>query len=306
MDHTAATKRALAILASYGQDGARPGDVAEFRADPAIPALQGPSPYVAAVFTTSVDGPAGPIPVRVYRPVEDSTPRPGLIYYHGGGFVICDLDSHDGLCRALANGTGHVVLAVDYRRAPEHPFPAAPDDAEAAARRIAAEADRFGIDASRLSVMGDSAGGNLAAVVAQQSLEYGPAIAHQVLLVPGIQWPGPVSTASFRELGSGYYLTTEHLDWFVEHYRPDPNDPRAVPGLRDDLSGLPPATVITAELDPLRDEGEWYADRLASAGVDAQRRRFEGALHLFFVATAVEPRGQAELVDYVADRLGRP
>ncbi|MEW2516467.1 alpha/beta hydrolase [Streptomyces sp. NPDC046870] len=312
-DYTTSTEEALAVLAAHGQRGQRPADVRQARADTALAALFGPAPRTASVTSAVVPGPAGPLTLTVYRPVEDRPtgtrgPRPGLVYFHGGGFVQGGPDSHSGFLSALAGVTRHVVVSVDYRLAPENPFPAAVLDAGATTRHVAAHAGDLGIDPARLAVGGDSAGATLAAVVAQQCRAWGgPELVHQVLITPLTLYPPRADTVSRRELGQGYFLTTELLDWYAECYAPDAadrTDTRAAPALASDLSSLPAATVITAGLDPLRDEGEQYARALHTAGVDVRVRRQRGAFHLLWLATKVAPAVQAEVIDVIRERLG--
>ncbi|MFI9726014.1 alpha/beta hydrolase [Streptomyces sp. NPDC052092] len=306
-DYTERTHAVLAAMAAGGGSGRRPADAAQARADRTVPALAGPAPDTVTVTPATVPGPAGPLALRVYRPAHARAPGAGLVYLHGGGFVVGGPDSHHGALCALADTTEHVVVAVDYRLAPEHPFPAAVEDAEAATRQVAAHAQDFGIDAGRLSVAGDSAGATLAAVVAQSSRTRGASyLAHQVLITPLTAFPPYVDTASRRELAQGYYLTRELLDWYTECYVPDAadrGDPRAAPGLATDLRGLPSATVITGGLDPLHDEGERYARDMAAAGVDVRVRRLRGAFHLLWLATALAPAAQAEVFSLVDERL---
>ena len=208
--------------------------------------------------------------------------------------MICDLDTHDGVCRALANGAGCIVVSVDYRLAPEHKFPAAADDAFAATEWVAKHAVEIGGDPSRVAVAGDSAGGNLAAVVAQTAKDRGgPKLAFQLMVYPVTDYD--FDTGSYRDNAEGYMLTTAAMKWFWNHYLPDEKaglDPQASPLRADDLSGVPPALVITAEFDPLRDEGEAYAARLASAGVPAKSTRYDGMIHGFFSMSALLPQGR--------------
>ena len=228
-------------------------------------------------------GPAGDIPLRLYANDHDGL-RPALVYFHGGGFVFGNLDTHDAVCRALAKESGAVVIAVDYRLAPEHKFPAAVDDSFAATVWIAANAERLGIDAKRIAVGGDSAGGNLATVVAMRCRDAGgPKLAAQVLIYP-VADVSTFETESHRELGEGYFLTRAAMEWFTGHYLASAEHkrhPEASPLLAPNLSGLPPALVITAEFDPLRDEGEAYAKRLQQAGVPVTVTRYPGMIHGF-------------------------
>ena len=242
-------------------------------------------PEVAQVRELQASGPAGPIPLRLYRPISssDSALLPVLVYFHGGGWVIGDLDTHDNLCRALANEAGCAVVAVDYRLSPEHRFPAAVDDAIAATRWVQAHAAEFKLDASRLAVGGDSAGGNLAAVVSIAARDSGDLpIAYQLLIYPATDQHR--SAPSHTTNGEGYLLTRDTMDYFSGHYISDPAqypDWRASPLLHPDLSKLPPALVLTAGYDPLRDEGAAYAEALTAAGNRASYVCFERQIHGF-------------------------
>jgi len=258
----------------------------------------GPSEEVAAVDDLAIPGPAGDLPARVYRPSTEHG-LPVVVYFHGGGWVLGDIESHDPTCRALANRAGAVVVSVDYRLAPEAPFPAAVEDCLAATRWVAASADRLGVDGARLAVAGDSAGGNLAAVVAQLGRdEGGPAIRFQLLVYPVTD--GAMDTASYRDNGEGYFLTAKDMRWFYDLYAGPVDDPRVSPLRAADLAGLPPAMVITAEFDPLRDEGDAYAARLAGAGVPVEHVACPGMIHGFFgMGAAVDAAGA------VVDRAGR-
>ena len=237
---------------------------------------------VARVEEVVAPGPAGDITVRVYTP-EGRGPFPMLVFFHGGGFVLCSLDTHDGLCRALANGAGCLVASVDYRLAPEAPFPAAPEDCLAATRWVAENAARLGGDPARMAVGGDSAGGNLAAVTALMVRDLGgPALAHQLLIYPVIDYG--FDTPSYRQNAEGYLLSRDMMRWFWGHYlknEADADDPFASPLRAPDLANLPPAHVITAEYDPLRDEGEAYAQRLLAAGIRTELIRYDGVFHGF-------------------------
>ncbi len=243
---------------------------------------------VEKIENRTIPGPAGEIAVRIYTPAGDG-PLPVLVYFHGGGFVICDLDSHDSICRALANGGGCVVISVDYRLAPESPFPAAPEDCYAATCWAAEQPASAGFDASRLAVGGDSAGGNLSAVVALMARDRsGPRIAHQLLIYPVTDCA--FDTPSYRENAEGYLLSREMMRWFWHRYLENPEDaanPMASPLRAEKLEGLPAATVITAEFDPLRDEGEAFAAKLEAAGVPMERTRYDGMFHGFFGMTDI-------------------
>jgi acetyl esterase len=214
---------------------------------------------------------------------------PLVAFFHGGGWVLCGLDSHDEACRQLANGTGAIVMSVDYRLAPEHRFPTAAEDAYAATRWLADHGADLGGDPARLAVAGDSAGGNLAASVALMARDRGgPALVFQLLVYPVLDHS--FDTGSYKENATGYFLTVDAMRWFWAQYlgpHGDGSDPYVSPLRAADLSGLPPAHVVTAEFDPLRDEGEAYAARLSAAGVPTEARRYDGAFHGFFSMTAV-------------------
>jgi acetyl esterase/lipase len=263
----------------------------------------GPPEDVARVENVEAPGPAGAIPVRVYVPEGDG-PFPVLVYFHGGGWVIGNLDTHDVALRALANRAGSVVASVDYRLAPEHPFPAAPEDCFAATVWASSEIGAFGGDPSRLAVGGDSAGGNLAAVVSQMARDRGgPSIVYQLLVYPAVD--ASMSSASIAENGDGYLLTKGWMDWFYGHYLTSPTDaenPLVSPSRAESLAGLPPALVITAEFDPLRDEGEAYAAALRAAGVDAEAARYDGMIHGFFTMGAGLSRSN-EAIEHAATAL---
>jgi acetyl esterase len=235
-----------------------------------------------------IPGPGGDFPVRVYRP-DGPGPHPVVVFFHGGGFVIGGIETHDGVCHQLATRVPAVVVSVDYRLAPEHRFPAAVEDSSAAATWVSEHAADLDADAGRLAVAGDSAGGNLSAVVSLRARAAGgPPIAFQLLVYPATDLTR--SEPSHKENAEGYLLTTELMDWFMAHYfgdRTDLRHPDASPLFVEDLSGLPPALVITAEFDPLRDEGEAYASRLREAGVDARVSRYDGMIHGFFGMDAV-------------------
>ena len=236
----------------------------------------------------SIAGPSGDIPIRIYRPPSDG-PLPIIVFLHGGGFVIGNIDSHDPTCQQLATRVPAVVVSVDYRLAPEHPFPAPVEDCWAALAWAASHASELGADPARLAVAGDSAGGNLSAVIARRARDAGgPAVAFQLLIYPATDMTR--SHASHKENGEGYMLTTDSMDWFMGHYfaaDADQLHADASPQFVKDLSGLPPALVITAEFDPLRDEGEAYGEALRSAGVDARVSRYDGMIHGFFGMDAV-------------------
>jgi acetyl esterase len=249
-----------------------------------VGAVQSPPPAVAEVRDLAVDGPDGAIRLRYYRPIGASGGAlPVLVYYHGGGWVLGDLDTHDAMCRELANRAGCAVIAVDYRRGPEHRFPAAVIDGIAAARWVHEHATELGLDGSRLAVGGDSAGGNLAAVVSIAARDGGELpIAFQLLIYPATDMH--CTAPSHAENGRGYMLPRETLAWFIRHYVADPaqySDWRASPLLHPDLSRLPPALVLTAGFDPLRDEAAAYAKRLTAAGNRASYVLFARQMHGF-------------------------
>ena len=247
--------------------------------------LQPPPPEVGRVQDLRAGGPNGPIPLRLYRPIgtSDAAVLPVLVYYHGGGWVIGDLDTHDTLCRELANLSGRALIAVDYRLGPEHRFPAAVTDCIAATRWVSEHAAELGLDASRLAVGGDSAGGNLAAVVSIDAREAGNLpIAFQLLIYPATDMY--CSAPSHAENAQGYFLTRDTMDYFIGHYIADPaqyGDWRASPLLHPDLSNLPPSLVLTAGFDPLRDEGAAYAKRLTDAGNRSSYVHFPRQIHGF-------------------------
>ena len=238
---------------------------------------------VAEVRNLTASGPHGAIALRLYRPAGAARPAPTLVYYHGGGWTMGDLDTHDVLCRQLADESGFVVVSVDYRMGPEHRFPAAVDDVLAATRWLQAQADELGLDASRFAVGGDSAGGNLAAVVALAWRDAGEAVPlkFQLLIYPATDMR--MGSPSHTSNGQGYLLTADTIQYFRSHYLAPEEyaDWRASPLLHADLSGLPPALVITAGFDPLRDEGRQYADALSAAGSPAQYVCFERQIHGF-------------------------
>lgn len=240
---------------------------------------------IGKVEDRTIPGPGGEIPVRLYTPVAAGGTCPALVYYHGGGWVIGDLDTHDALCRTLANEAGCKVIAVDYRLAPEHPFPAAFDDAYAAVKWVEANASEIGIDPNRIAVAGDSAGGNLAAAVCLKAkAEKAPEIAFQLLIYPVTD--APRGTQSYKDFAEGHFLEAEGMDWFWNHYvlsaGVDPSNPYAAPLRASSFAGLPPAYVVTAGFDVLRDEGKAYAEALKKAGVDVEYVNYEGMIHGFF------------------------
>ena len=249
--------------------------------------LQPDPPDMAEVRQLTCPGPGGALPLRLYRPkgTAKTAVLPALVYFHGGGWVIGDLDTHDTLCRELANGSGAAVVSVDYRLAPEHPFPAPVDDAFAATKWIAANAPSLGVDANRIAVGGDSAGGNLAIVVALMARDAGgPKLRFQLLIYPATDFSN--TQISYEENGGVLPLTTPVMLYFKRHYvghlgQAAVTDWRASPLSAPSVKGLPPALVMTAGYDVLRDEGQDFADRLESAGIAVERRHYPGQIHGF-------------------------
>jgi acetyl esterase/lipase len=253
----------------------------------AVVPLTGPPAELAEVVDTTLPGPAGPVPVRVYRPTTDPG-LPAVAYFHGGGWMLCDLDTHDTTCRDIARHAGAVVVAVDYRRSPEDPFPAALDDCLAVTRALLDGSAGLGTDPARVAVAGDSAGGNIAAAITQALRGTAPALAHQVLVYPLVD-AHMTPTASYDEFGEGHFLTRRDIAYFLRAYAGDADrdDPRLSPARAHDLHGLPPATVVTAECDPLRDEGAAYADALTAAGVPVHYACFPGQVHPFVLLAGI-------------------
>ena len=273
-----------------------------------FPLAEMPVEEVARTEDRIIGGPDGvELPIRIYWPEITDELLPVVVFFHGGGWAMGGIDTHDGQAREMVNRTGAVHVSVDYRLAPESRFPAAADDCYAATQWVVENAVSIGADADRLGVAGDSAGGNLAAVVAQMARDRGgPAIAHQLLIYPCCDmdtdaWP------SQTENGFDYFLTKESMDWFYDQYADaaDRDNPYASPIKAADLSGLPPACVITAEYDPLRDEGEAYGRRLQEAGVDCEIHRYAGMFHGFFGMTmAVSGAVEAQETAAAAVRAG--
>jgi acetyl esterase len=260
-------------------------------------ALMAPPPEIAGMREETVDGPGGPLRIRLYTP-HGAGPFPLLIFFHGSGFVLCSLDTHDGMCRNLCAGAGCIVASVDYRLAPEHKFPAGIDDCLHATRWAAAHAAELGADPSHIAVAGDSAGANMAAVTALRVREEGgPRLCGQLLLYPVTDYHTP-GTPSYQQNAEGYGLTRDTMKWFWGHYLSDATEgahPHASPLRAPDLSGLPPALVITAEYDPLRDEGERYADKLRTAGVSTALSRYTGVNHGFMFWVGVVDKAEAAM-----------
>jgi acetyl esterase len=254
-----------------------------------------PLAEVAKVEDRTVAGPDGnDIPVRIYWPLGGEAPLPLVVFFHGGGWVIGGIESHDATVRSLVSQSGFVFVSVDYRLAPEHRFPAAPEDCYAATVWAVENAASFGADPMRVAVAGDSAGGNLAAVVALMARDRsGPQLAFQLLIYPCTDMDAG-AYPSHTDNANGYFLTAESMRWFYDHYAGDADRSHTymAPIKEADLSGLPPALVITAEFDPLRDEGEAYAQRLRDAGVPAESVRYDGQIHGFFSMTSVIDRAK--------------
>lgn len=256
---------------------------------------------VGDVSNRTIPGPLGDVPIRIYTP-EGEGPFPALAYFHGGGWVAGDLEMVDTLCTMLANRANAVVVSVDYRLAPEHKFPAPLADCYAATEWVSENAAGLGVDPRRIAVGGDSAGGNLAAAVAVMARDRGtPDLAFQVLFYPVTNLD--YETESYRENGVGYFLTTDMMRWFWDHYLESEDagsDVLASPLLVADASGLPPAFVVTAEFDPLRDEGEAYAELLLEAGSEATVKRYEGQIHGFVTRCGIMDRGKHAIEDAAA------
>ncbi|MGD0865032.1 MAG: alpha/beta hydrolase [Rhizomicrobium sp.] len=260
----------------------------------ALMQLAGPKDVpIGKVANLTCPGPGGDIPLRIYTPVAaGGEVLPALVFFHGGGWVIGNIDTHDGLCRMFANEAGVTVISVEYRLAPEHKFPAAIEDAYAAVTWIEANASDIGIDPNRLAVGGDSAGGGLAASVAQIALKNGgPTIDYQMLLFPVARIGS--DTNSMRERAKGYFLERAALDWFFAHYLgedADRSDPRMSPLAATDVAGLPPAYIMVAGFDPLHDEGVEYAEKLKAAGVSVSVAEYPDLVHDFIYLQAVLPQ----------------
>jgi acetyl esterase len=265
--------------------------VADVRADfdDLVLGLQGDVPAVGRVENREIPGPHGPIPIRIYWPQgsDAATPLPVYINYHGSGYVLLSIDTHDNVCRALCQGAGCIVIGVSYRKAPEHKFPVATDESWASLEWTATNAAKIGADAARIAVGGDSAGGGLAAVTAQRAKrEGGPALVFQLLVYPVTDTRQ--DRPSYKTFGDGYLLTAETMAWFFDCYFADDADKAdlaAAPLRADDLSGLPPALVMTASHDPLYDDGVAYAEKLKAAGVATDYRNYQGHIHGFWTAT---------------------
>lgn len=272
----------------------------ELRAAMVMPPPEHPTP-VARVEARELPGPAGTITTRVFYP--DIANAPILLYFHGGGWVVGDVSSHDEVCRQLCAGANAIVISVNYRLAPETPFPGGLEDCYAATEWAAEHAADLGADPARVAVAGDSAGGNLAASVCLLARERGgPALRHQLLIYPVTD--SDFERRSYRDNADGYLLTRGMMQWFWQQYLEDPgqaDNPLAAP-LRADLAGLPTATVITAGFDPLRDEGQAFAAKLGAAGVEVEHREFKGMIHGFVSMDAGLTQTRVA-VEYLCQRL---
>ena len=268
-----------------------------------------PAPALPRIEDVRIPGPAGEIPARVYSPSAAAAPQPAIVYFHGGGWVQGDLETHHGLCARLAKHAGVLVVAVDYRLAPENKFPAAVEDCLAAYRWVRAKGRDVGADSARVAVAGDSAGGNLSAVVSQLAASGGsPVPTCQVLIYPAVDFS--LDTDSHREMVDGHVIPRERVLWYMDQYlrnEADKTDLRAAPLRAASLKDQPPAMIVTAGFDPLRDEGRAYGDRLREAGVDVVYREYPGQIHAFVSLTKAIPQGMActlEIAEYLRRRLG--
>jgi acetyl esterase len=292
---------ALAQMAESGQPEIwqLPPEEARAMFSAMTPMFEGPAPEMHQVEDRTIPGPGGPLPLRIYTPrsMAEGELAPILVYFHGGGWVLGDLDTHDVVCRHLAREGDCIVVSVDYRLAPEHKFPAAIEDALAAPEWASAHAESIHGDAGRLAVGGASAGGNLAAVVSQLAKEQGrPPIRFQMLLYPAVDLA--TERPSRAKYGEGYFLTQNDMLWFAQQYldgSEDPLDPRLAPLHHPDLSGLPPALIVTAGFDPLQDEGKAYAEALEAAGVPVEYVHFDDMIHGFISMPGILERGRQGL-----------
>lgn len=295
----------LDLVAAAGETTPSDEHLADIRTGFAMLVMMGAgaAEAVADVRDLEIAGPAGAVPVRLYRPSNDAE-LPVVVFFHGGGWTIGGIDDYDPVARQIANRSGAIVASVGYRLAPEHPYPAALDDCWAATTWIAEHAAEFGGDPARFALMGDSAGGNIAAVLAQRCARAGgPRPALQVLVYPVVD--SDLDTGSYRENGQGYLLDLEQMRWFLDCYGrggaalDDPAiSPLRAADLRDGtLRGIAPALVITAEFDPLRDEGEAYAAALRAAGVEVSQTRYDGMIHAFFGLGAVFDAGRTAVTE---------
>lgn len=259
---------------------------------------------VRRVVDQQISGPHGEIPIRIYLP-DSSEPLPILLYFHGGGWMVGSLESHDHICRAMANRAQAIVVSVDYRLAPEHPFPIGLEDCYTATKWVAQAAKTFQGDPSRIAIAGDSAGGNLAAAVTLLARDQkGPELIYQVLIYPVTDYHIP-GTPSYEMFATGYLLSRKEMEQYWDNYLPSPKqaqNPYACPLQAEDFRGLPPALVITAEYDPLRDEGEAYAYRLQEAGISTEVKRYRGMIHGFLRYMYLLDDGK-KAVEYIGHTL---
>jgi acetyl esterase/lipase len=267
-----------------------------------------PAPSLPRIEDIRIPGPAGEIPARLYSTTVEKRPQPTVVYFHGGGWVQGDLETHHGLCARLARHAGALVVAVDYRLAPEHKFPAAVDDCLGAYRWLRMKGRDLGADTTRVAVAGDSAGGNLSAVVSQLAASSGvPVPTCQVLIYPAVDFS--LETESHRELADGHVIPRDRILWYMEQYlkgEGDKADLRASPLRAPSLKGQPPTMIVTAGFDPLRDEGRAYGDRLREASVDVVHREYTGQIHAFVSLTKAIPQGMActlEIAEFLRRRL---
>ena len=296
----------LQLLASTGAPSLASGTPEEARAAFRFTTvgMRDPSTLaeVGSIEDREIDGPGGRIPVRVYRPRSTGT-APTVVFFHGGGFVIGDIETHDDACRLICRDVDAVVVSVDYRLAPEHKFPAGFEDCLAATRWAAAHIDALGGDPTRLAVAGDSAGGNFAAAVALAARGTGIHLAAQLLIYPGVDFTDDDTHRSRIDNAEGYFLTAEDMQWFRGHYISDEHalDPRASVLHAEDVAGVAPAVVGVGEFDPLRDEGEAYAKKLSDAGVEVLLHRFDGMVHGFYGMGTISPAAAAAVQTLNAD-----
>lgn len=300
-------KNILLLLEQSGVRDFSELSVAEARNLALLPPPATPT-FVADVRDRLIPGPMADIPIRIYQPSNDGV-HGALVYFHGGGWVIGNIESHDEICRRLCQRAMVCVISVDYRLAPEHRYPAAVEDCASTVVWVAEHAHELRIDATRIGVGGDSAGGNLAAAVALMLRDQGgPPLRLQLLIYPVTD--AVFETGSYRENAEGFLLSRRAMQWFWDHYVPDPADRTlsyAAPLRAPDLEGLPPALIQTAEFDPLRDEGEAFAAALRSAGVDVRATRYEGLIHGYFGledAVGAARTAVQEAVDYLKLKLG--
>jgi len=264
-----------------------------------IRAVDGPVPDRPRRESLSMKTARAALAARLYVPDSAPRPAPAVVYFHGGGWVVCDLDTHDGLCARIAEGGQCRVISVDYRLAPEHRFPTAVEDACEAVAWVRENAERLGVDPSRIAVAGDSAGGNLSAVVA---LRMKDVLAWQVLLYPAVD--ATRSLPSHASMGERYFLSQQNIDWYLGHYLRDDTDlrhPDLSPLFAEDLAGAPPALVLTAGFDPLRDEGKAYADRLREAGVEVEYREHASLIHGFALMNDAIPAAARAIEELCRD-----